>query len=184
MLSFKAFSNFLDACKGLRAASGAAHTAAGAGEMLYILDTAVYKPEHFKVHEVLDPATFTTYGDKGLWFMDARILWTFDALREYFDKPIIINNYIFAKDGAPVYKESGLRLVPVGAASRSQHLYGRAGDLKVQDITAEDARKEIMARWRVEPAFRFITAIELDVSWLHIDCRNTNQSTLLTFTKE
>jgi len=112
------------------------------------------------------------------------MLWTFDAVREYFDKPTIINNYIHAKAGQPVYKESGLRLAPVGAATRSQHIYGRAGDLKIQDVTAEDARKEIMARWRKEPAFRFITAIELDVDWLHIDCRNTNMEVLFTFSKE
>jgi hypothetical protein len=70
----------------------------------------------------------------------------------------------------------------VGDATRSQHLYGRALDIKIQDVTAEDARKEIKAKWKVEPAFRFITAMEEGVSWLHVDCRNTNLNELFTFT--
>ena len=183
MLSLKSFTNFLDACKGIRELSGSLHSAAGSFEMLNILNTSVYKPEYFKIYELVPPDIYSSFGDKSLQFVDARIAWTFDAVREHFNAPTVINNYMTAKPGEYVYKESGFRNIQVGAATHSQHEYGRAGDLKIKGVSAEDARQEIISKWKTEPAFRFITAIELNVEWLHIDCRNTNQDTLMTFTK-
>jgi hypothetical protein len=151
--------------------------------MSQVFDNAIYKPEHFKVFEVVDPITYSAYGDKSLWFMDSRILWTADALRDYFGKPCIINNYMTAKQGEYVYKDSGLRYQVNPGAERSQHLYGRATDIKIQGVSANDARQEILSKQKTEAAFRFITAVELDVSWLHVDCRNTNQPDILTFSK-
>jgi len=181
MLSLTALKNILNICDQARDISGQLHSVTGAISMSQVFDNAVYKPEYFKTYEVVDPITFATYGDKALQFMDSHILWTFDALREYFNTTIIINNYNNPKTGT-VYKDSGLRIKPVGTSARSQHLYGRAGDLKITGVSAEEARQEIIKNHRTSPAFRFITAIELGVSWLHVDCRNTNQDALLTFT--
>jgi hypothetical protein len=185
MLSPKFYKNFLAACKDLRTTSGSVHSAAGAFEMLQIMDNSVYRPEWFKVYELVDPLTFNRYGDKSLQFMDSRMLWTLDAMREYFNRPIVVNNYMTAKPGVYVYKFSGLRLPDSldNDADRSQHIYGRAGDLKVFELSAEEVRQEIKAKWKTEPAFRFITAIEDKVNWLHIDCRNTNSEQLLVFSK-
>jgi hypothetical protein len=184
MLSPIYYKNMLAACKFVRESTGDLHSAVGTIDAAAIFDTAVYKPEHFRIDEIVDPATFATYGEKSLWFMDSRILWTADAIREYFNKPCIVNNYNIAKPGEYVYRDSGLRLEPVGAATRSQHIYGRALDIKIQGVLAGDARMEIKSKWKAEPAFRFITAIEDGVNWLHIDCRNTNSDQLLIFTKE
>lgn len=183
MLSLKTFSNFLDSCKGIRDLSGSLHTATGSFEMLQILDTSVYKPEYFKTYELVPPEVFSVLGEKALALMDSRILWTFDAIREYFKAPITINNYTTAKPGEYIYKDSGFRVAPVGSAAYSQHLFGRAGDLKIKGVSAADARAEIKAKWKTEPAFRFITAIEDGVSWLHVDNRNNNTDQLLIFSK-
>ena len=183
MLTLKSFTNFLNACKGLRETSGLVHSAAGSFEMLQILDSTVYKPEHFKPWELVPPEIFGAFGDKSLAFLDARILWTADAIREHFNVPAVVNNYNSARPEEYVYSDSGFRLSPVGAATYSQHLYGRALDIKLKGVDAETARIEIKAKWKSEPAFRFITAVELDVSWLHIDCRNTNSEQLLLFSK-
>jgi hypothetical protein len=183
MLSFSFHKNFLDVLRQTRDVSAKLHGISGAVEQSLMFEDACYKPEYFKAYEIVDPVTFSKFGEKSFQFMDARILWTADALREYFGKPCIVNNYITARPGVPPYKESGFRLAPVGAALYSQHLYGRALDIKIQDVPAEQARQEIISKHKTEPAFRFITAIEEGVDWLHIDCRNTLQDGLFIFKK-
>lgn len=182
MINFTNYKNVLSVCDKARDASGIMHSLTGAISMSQIFDNACYRPSNFKTYEYIDPITYAKYGEKSLWFMDSRILWTADAIREYFNLPCVINNYITAKDG-DIYKESGLRYDTALGAERSQHLYGRAVDIKIHGLSADDARKEILDKQKTEPAFRFITAIELDVSWLHVDCRNTESDTIYTFTK-
>jgi hypothetical protein len=138
-------------------------------------EQCIYKPIHFQVKELVSPSVYAQRGESALELLDSRIVWTFDALREYFNVPMIINN---GKD----YTQCGFRNDSEVGAVYSQHRYGRAGDLHCK-LNYDTMRKEIIAKWKTEQAFRFITAIELNVNWLHIDCRNTNRQELFTFTK-
>ena len=183
MITPKTYKNILSVVEKAQDASGQLHSLAGAISVSSIFDNSVYKPEYFKTYELVDPVTFASFGENSLWFMDSRILWTGDALREYFNAPCIVNNYMTAKTGEYIYKDSGLRYEINPGAARSQHLYGRALDIKISGISSDDARKEILSKQGSEPAFRFITAVELGVSWLHVDCRNTNKSDIFTFSQ-
>jgi hypothetical protein len=138
-------------------------------------EQCIYKPVYFQVKELVPPDVYAERGEAALELLDSRIVWTFDALREYFNIPIIINN---GKD----LTQCGLRTDNTVGAKWGQHKYGRAGDLHC-DLDYDKMRREIMYGWKMVPAFRFITAIEMKVSWLHIDCRNTNKQELITFTK-
>lgn len=52
-----------------------------------------YEPKHFIVQEFVDSISFSERGKKAISVMDWRMLWTADAIREYFNKPVIINNW-------------------------------------------------------------------------------------------
>ena len=59
-------------------------------------------------------------------------------------------------------------------AELSQHKFGRAIDLNPVELLASDIRIDIKAK-KYSYDFRFITCIEDNVNWLHIDCRNTDR---------
>jgi len=132
-----------------------------------------YVPKHFKIHEFVDPATYRARGDKAIALIDWRMLWTMDAIREYFDVPITINNWFW---GGP-RKWSGIRYANSDEYSQfSQHSYGRAIDFVSAKMVAAEMRKKIMDNPN-EEAFQYITTIEnfTNMNWVHIDCRVLRQ---------
>ena len=130
------------------------------------LTTNFYRPKYFKLAELAPSELIAKYGDMVWWFLDSRILWTADAIREYFNKPVTCN-----------YQGEEMRgLRPPGydvknGVYMSPHEHGKALDLDVKDFTAEQVRQEIINH-PSEPAFQYITRIEKAVDWLHIDCFN------------
>jgi len=108
---------------------------------------------------------------------DDRILRTADYLRERFG-PAFINTYALGQQVINAYKLrewSGLRTPgSLYFSPTSQHTYGRAFDMIFKEHGAEEIRQEIVSN-PDDPAFLHINAIETNVSWLHIDCRNVNR---------
>lgn len=139
----------------------------------------VYIPKNFQSHEFLPPEIHKVFEDRGYKFMDNRILWTMDAIREYFGKPVYVNNWYWGGDSIA----RGLRQFdsPVGAAL-SQHKFGRACDFTVKDVDSEIVRQTILKGKSEQDAhFMYITALELGTPHVHIDCRNTGKSDIFTF---
>ena len=130
-----------------------------------------YKPKYFILQEWL-PKDFyeqniSRYGDR-LWLMfDDRILWTYDRLRERYGR-IIMNDWFWG--GRHQYRGWRPFDCPVGA-KLSQHKFGRAGDgIFLQP--AANIRQDILYD-EFDNDFQYISVIEKDVSWLHLDCRNS-----------
>ena len=125
-----------------------------------------YIPKHFAVWEFVPRSVFDQLGDRSLWLMDDRILATIDAVREYFNVPVTVNNWHSGGD----FNYRGYRPMdyPQGAHF-SQHRCGRAIDFDVQGHTAEQVRQEIIVQ---RDRFSYITAMEAGTNWVHIDCRN------------
>lgn len=68
----------------------------------------------------------------------------------------------------------------------SQHKFGRALDLMPIETSAKKIQDFLISLNRDSYAYNtedlnLITAIELNTSWLHIDCRETNQKGLMLF---
>jgi len=126
----------------------------------------MYLPTFFKLEEWVDPETFDTYGPRAWEFLDERILMTYDQLRTKYGA-ILINNWHLSGER----EWSGLRTEksPYYSPS-SQHSFGRAGDGLFLDTDIEVVRKDILKK---PEEFPLITGIEMEVEWLHIDCRNT-----------
>ena len=113
----------------------------------------MYKPKYFVLPECF-PEDFPAD-----WkYMDSRILKATDTLREIFG-PLWCNGRGLTQCG---FRTNGSAL--------SQHRFGRALDLHSNNITAEDMRRYIIKNKELFPE---ITFLEIDISWLHIDCRNS-----------
>lgn len=132
-----------------------------------------YKCKYFKIHELVPPDIYKKYGDSAFQFLDPKMLYTIDKIRERYNTSLTINNYMW--NGS--YSQSGYRPVSSSVgASNSQHRHGRAFDCKLKGISAEQVREDILNDPYHED-FKYITCIEMKVNWLHIDCRNYNKKT-------
>lgn len=135
----------------------------------------MYKCEHFKIHELVDPATYDKFG-QGAWkFFDSRLLKGIDDLRKTFGS-CTINSWKWGGQ----YKWSGYRspACKIGAKN-SLHRLWRAFDCKFKDMTAAEIRGFI----RKDPIYwgKYFSRIENGVNWLHIDSANDTGSGHIKF---
>ncbi len=131
----------------------------------------MYRPNHFTLPELVPPLAHAKYGTK-LWrVFDDRILRAADILRDVFG-PMVVNDW--HRQGNNKYRGWRPPACRIGA-NLSQHRFGRALDLIPLRITAEVVRQTILETpdmVRDDAGNYLITAMERDVSWLHIDCRS------------
>lgn len=125
----------------------------------------IYQPKHFITKEFVPPEVYRSLGERSLLVMDYYVLKTADAIREWFNLPVIINDWCFG--GKLKYRGFRPCVCKVGA-KYSQHRFGRAIDLTVRGLIAEEVRQEILCH---PDHFSHINAIEKDVSWVHVDSR-------------
>ncbi len=130
----------------------------------------MYKCKHFSIHELVPPNVFNQRQEKAWELLDERLLISLDKLRERYGL-ITVNNYYWGKDR----EWSGLRTSDSPYYSPfSQHTFGRAADCLFSNISTEDVLQELLAN-PTDPDFEFIGSVELGVSWLHFDVRNSHR---------
>jgi len=112
----------------------------------------MYIPKYFSEKECFPPAITPNWG-----LMDDRILKSADKLREKFG-PLLCNMRMLTQCG---FRTKG--------SITSQHRFGRAMDLHSSNHSYYNMRKYILTN---PDKFPYITFLEVDVNWLHIDCRN------------
>jgi len=132
---------------------------------------------NFRLEEFIDPDTFKKYGEQSIWFIDPRIVNLAQFIRERLGKPCTINNWYSGGQ----YQYSGFRppACTIGA-SLSQHRFGRAIDLKVSGMSADEVRDDIINNYDVYRKVG-LTTIEDGAyapTWCHIDIRDTKLDTL------
>lgn len=137
----------------------------------------MYLPKNFILQEFFPrdffERTYPILGRRMWQLIDNRILWTADALRGRYG-PMIINDWFWRKGNPNANQYRGFRPFDckVGAAF-SQHKFGRALDCVFRRIDVKDVIEEIKNHDYGEVIeFKYITTLEVGVSWLHIDCRN------------
>jgi len=131
--------------------------------------------KNFWLQEFLPPDLYEMSPQSGIWMIDRRIINIAQFIRERYGKPVTINNW----HSGGQYKESGFRnpFTKTGALL-SQHKFGRAIDAKIDGLHPEEIREDIRQNYAL---FRVVglTTIEVDTpTWVHMDCRNTNQDSL------
>lgn len=138
----------------------------------------------FYLWEFVPPDIYEKYGENSMWFLDPKIIKAAQFTRDFFKRPIYINTWKLGSVNGHIYKDSGFRTPETvvnntSMASLSQHVFGRAVDLKITNIPAPEVQEEIKAGWR-QFKEAGITAIELGTeTWTHLDVRSTNMEPLL-----
>lgn len=131
-----------------------------------------YKPEKFKIEELVNRDTLLKFGESRLWYVfDPELLYTADRISKRYGG-MRCNNWA---DGGQ-FSLRGLRPMDSSTgAALSQHKFARALDLdSLKGITPEEMRKDILKNPNCDD-FKYITCIEADVNWLHFDTRNHNK---------
>ena len=131
--------------------------------------------KNFYLSEFIHPSFLEVTGINPLWFIDPRAFSMAQALRDRFNKPVIINDWVRGGN----YSLSGLRpfLSEIGAPL-SQHKYGRAIDPKVLGIDALEVQLEIRRNWKFYQGAGLTTIEDSTPTWTHMDCRNTGSPSL------
>ena len=135
------------------------------------------KSKYFKIQELVSKDVYEKYGEKSWEFIDERIIKILDLLREHFDKPITVNNWIFGGN----LHQRGLRANKdeiVKSKSDyyiSQHCLGKAVDLNVKGMTAQEVYEEILKNKSKFPLISRIENIKNTPTWVHIDVANTDE---------
>lgn len=124
-----------------------------------------HKIAKYFVAEELVPYGYSKYASI---LIDDRILWTIDKMRERFGK-ITVNNWLWG--GAFSY--SGWRPMTYSkGAKMSQHRWGRAVDMKFENVTPDEVREDIKMVGR-RGVYQYITRCEAETpTWVHVDCCN------------
>lgn len=137
-----------------------------------------YLPRHFTADELVDPCTFNKFGKNSFQFFGQNLLYTIDALRRHYDKPMFINTWnlpeeVWHKYGFGNWRWRGLRTDKCQeGAPYSLHRFGMAVDFNIPGVPCEEIRKDII-RLRTDPTFGLITCTEVGIEgWVHIDFRN------------
>ncbi|HBC3499794.1 TPA: hypothetical protein KDY90_002574 [Vibrio parahaemolyticus] len=135
-----------------------------------------YSPKWFQPCELVSREAWRKRGAKVLVGIDTRLLITIDTLREILEEidpskaALLCNDWVYG--GSRQY--SGLRLPGDKHYSEfSAHSRGKAVDLVSRYYTAEQLRQIILEN---RERFPYLTRMEKDVNWLHLDVFNLPES--------
>ena len=131
--------------------------------------------KNFHVWEFVHSSVYDIYGTKSILFLDPKLIESIQDIRDFFGKPIIVNNY---RSGGRL-KNRGFRPPQSRVGAKySQHKFGRAFDFHMIGMSAEELRREILKRpWK----WPHIKRMENHVNWVHIDLANTGQKKIILF---
>lgn len=131
---------------------------------------------NFILQEFIDKETYQRWGNKSIWFIDPKLYIIAQALRVRYGS-IKINTWNTGNDR----NWSGLRTIKSPYySSYSQHTFGRAIDMIFSNYNAQQIRDFI----KEDEQYWFdlgVRGIEENVSWIHLDVRNTNQNKIKWF---
>lgn len=133
------------------------------------------KPVYFELYEWLPKNFYNThypYYGENLWWMlfDHKIRYTAQQLRLRYG-PMVMNDWHWRSNDNHCNQYRGYRPLSCSVGAKlSQHKVGKALDAKFRKGSVEKIRKDIIANPYHED-FKYITCIEMDVSWLHVDVR-------------
>lgn len=138
----------------------------------------MYVCQNYEIEELVPIDLFNQYKDERykLWLIfDQVILYIIDKLRDDYG-PMTCNNWLWGGNR----NMSGFRPFSSNVGSSlSQHKFGRAIDLIPKYVHPDEIRKDIINKKK--EYMNYIKAIEMNISWLHIDVRNNNNGNLIKF---
>lgn len=141
----------------------------------------MYRPQYFKLYELVCPEVYNKFGDMAWQFFDEKAVITLDWVRRTLNKPITINTW---HDGGE-FDERGLRCIQCkivhdkcyqGQVYVSPHILGKAFDFDVEGMDAGEVRVWLAANKDKIP---YPIRLENHVEWVHMDTEDTGVKVFL-----
>lgn len=126
--------------------------------------------KYFIIEEFVPPQTIKMFGKKALWFVNPKIIELATAYREFFEVPVLINNW--HKGGKLSYRGYRPPRVNVGA-EYSQHKLGNAFDCNIGNMTEKEMFDKVVDNYEYFKKFGLTTLEDYRFTdgWLHSDIR-------------
>ncbi len=128
------------------------------------------KSRYFEIHELVSESIFKKKGEAAWRYIPPALTEAIDTIKENFPEgTATINNYFWNGDR----KWSGWRTPDSPYYSpTSMHATMQAVDIVFSKYSAETVRQHIIENPTMYPT---IKGLELNITWLHIDIRNTDE---------
>lgn len=132
---------------------------------------------NFWIQEFVPPVIFNLFGEKSIWFIRPEIITLAQYYREYFGKPVTVNNWV---DGGK-YDERGFRPPNAEGAELSQHKLGAAFDCSIEGFSADEVREAILKKPKDFMSLGLTTLEDgaFAPTWVHSDIRTTGLDHIL-----
>ena len=138
--------------------------------------------KNFIIQEFVPQSVYTQFGDKSIWFVDINLINLAQAVRDFFGATVTINNW----HTKGILQNRGYRIPMTNVGGNmSQHKFGRAIDINVSGLTAQQVYKTILDNESVFMSYGLTTMedIAFTATWTHLDIRNTGMLTRIFIVK-
>lgn len=134
--------------------------------------------KYYTVQEFVPPDIYKQFGEVAWQFIDPRLVSLANYVREFFGKPVIINNW--STGGTLTLRGFRPPSTTIGG-TLSQHKFGRAFDMNVVGVTPQQAYKAILDNPKsfMEKGLTTMENIEFTSTWNHLDIRYTGRSEIV-----
>lgn len=146
----------------------------------------MYKCKHFKIKELVSEQVYRKYGENAWTFFDQKILLTLDNIRDFFGKPMTVNNWAYGGS----LSQRGFRCnmdqivkdkTEDGRMYCSQHCLGRAFDFNIKGMDCDDVRRDILNNQDLFPHITRMEHRDNSRTWVHIDIANIACDSIYVF---
>lgn len=128
--------------------------------------------KNFYLQEFVTPYLYKKWKDRSVIFVDERMIYLAQWIRDRFGKPMTINNW----HSGGKFKYRGWRPPYCKVGSRySQHKAGRGLDVSIVGISIKEIHEDIKDNQRLyyNYGLRVVESMEKAPTWMHLDCRTT-----------
>lgn len=135
--------------------------------------------DNFFLDEFVSREIYQSRPDRGRSFLDPRIIWACQWLRDVTGRPVRLNNWW---DGGKLQERGHRNWSTKTGATWSQHKFGRAGDVSVDGMTPRKVVELIRQHEKFFVGNGWITTLEdpaFTPTWTHLDCRWTGLDRIL-----
>lgn len=132
----------------------------------------ITRSKYFSLRELVCPHVQKKHWDKSWQFIDPKLIYVLDTIRERLDKPIYVNTGKLTQRGLRcIHCEIVKDKIAKGELYMSAHLLGKAVDFSVKGMEAEEVRLWIAKNGHLLP---YPVRLESGVSWVHLDVYETD----------
>lgn len=145
------------------------------------------EPYFFRPEEIFPPSVVKSHMSSynmiknNIWrLIDSKVIETLDLLRKRFG-PVIVNDYLFGGNNKYRGYRPSIEIIQNNVGTfTSQHCFGRAIDCVFKSISVDEVREDIYEQPNLA-CYKYISAVENNVSWLHFDVRAWDKSKGILF---